>query len=614
MALPEANDEAIHHEDVLSSHRDSSSGNEKEAIDSAPISTGARLNNPLAGMTREQVIADVEAFVSERGLEEHRDDFIKGALVAQVNNQPGAFETIDLLSEEDKYYLRREETHRWSQPFRLYFLCTLCAGCAIVQGMDQTAVNGAQLFYFDEWNITNRWLQGLINGAPYLCSSVVGCWSSPFLNKYLGRRGTIFTSCAFSLVTGFWMAVCQSWHNFIAARFVLGFAVGPMSSTTPVYSAESTPKNIRGALTMMWQMWTAFGIAVGMIISVAFKDCDFLGENSQWRWIMAPTSVPPLIVMCQVYFCPESPRWYMEKGRFDKAYESTRRLQHCAVQATRDMYYASKLLDAEAKQREGHNAFKEFFTVRRNRRAAQSAWFCMFMQQFCGVNVIAYYPTSIFEGANYGRTNALLISMGAGLINWLFAIPAVYTIDTFGRRNLLLITFPLMSLFLFFTAFSFMIPNQQSMIGCVTTGLYVFMACYSPGMGPVPFTYSAEAFPLHVRDIGMASSTSITWCFNFIISLTWPPVRERLSDSGGFCYYAAWNLFGWVMAYFFLPETKNLTLEEFDSVFTMKNRDHAGYYLKKLPWYIKKYLLFQDVAPFPPLYNDRTVFQTDMKQ
>lgn len=170
------------------------------------------------------------------------------------------------------------------------------------------------------------------------------------------------------------------------------------------------------------------------------------------------------------------------------------------------------------------------------------------MQQFCGVNVIAYYSTSIFEGANYG-------------------------------------------------------PSQQSMIGCVTTGLYVFMACYSPGMNPVPFTYSAEAFPLHVRDIGMASSTSITWCFNFIISLTWPPLGERLGDSGGFCYYAAWNLFGWVMACFFLPETKNLTLEELDSVFAMKNRDHAGYYLQKLPWYLKKYLLFQDVAPFPPLYE-----------
>lgn len=124
-------------------------------------------------------------------------------------------------------------------------------------------------------------------------------------------------------------------------------------------------------------MWTAFGIAIGMIVSVAFMNLDFLGENSQWRWIMGSTSIPPLIVMLQVYFCPESPRWYMEKGRYDKAYESTKRLRHTPVQATRDMYYAFKLLEIEQGEREGRNLFKEFFTVRRNRRAAQSAWFTM---------------------------------------------------------------------------------------------------------------------------------------------------------------------------------------------------------------------------------------------
>lgn len=83
---------------------------------------------------------------------------------------------------------------------------------------------------------------------------------------------------------------------------------------------------------------------------------------------------------------------------------------------------------------------------------------------------------------------------GCGITNWIFALPAVYTIDTFGRRNLLLTTFPLMSLFLLFTGFSFWIPDQNSRTACVATGIYLFMIVYSPGEGPVPFTYSAEAF------------------------------------------------------------------------------------------------------------------------
>jgi MFS family permease len=225
------------------------------------------------------------------------------------------------------------------------------------------------------------------------------------------------------------------------------------------------------------------------------------------------------------------------------------------------------------------------------------------MQQFCGVNVIAYYSTSIFRNAGYELSEALLVSMGGGLINFLFAIPAIYTIDTFGRRNLLLVTFPLMAACLFFTGGVFNIENQQALIGTVTTGLYLFMAVYSPGLGPVPFTYSAEAFPLHIRDIGMASSTAITWGFNFIISFTWPALEEAYGITGAFCWYAAWNVFGWIFCYFMLPETKNLTLEELDNVFGVSNKEHASYYARKLSWYLKKYILRTDVPPFPPLYE-----------
>lgn len=103
------------------------------------------INNPLAGMSRDEVLADVTKFVEEKGLTAHMEAFRKGALVAQVTNQDYAFEQIQELSTDEKDLLRREITHRWSQPFMLYFLCTLCAGSAIVQGMDQSAVNAAQV-------------------------------------------------------------------------------------------------------------------------------------------------------------------------------------------------------------------------------------------------------------------------------------------------------------------------------------------------------------------------------------------------------------------------------------------------------------------------------------
>jgi hypothetical protein len=108
-------------------------------------SVAAKLRNPLAGLTEEQVIADVDAWCVEKGLHEDQEAFRKGALIARVGQRDDGFEYVNQLSTEEKDLLRHEINHRWSQPFMLYFLVVLCAGSAIVQGMDQTAVNGAQV-------------------------------------------------------------------------------------------------------------------------------------------------------------------------------------------------------------------------------------------------------------------------------------------------------------------------------------------------------------------------------------------------------------------------------------------------------------------------------------
>lgn len=158
----------------------------------------------------------------------------------------------------------------------------------------------------------------------------------------------------------------------------------------------------------------------------------------------------------------------------------------------------------------------------------------MLMQQFCGVNVIAYYSSQVFVEGGFSRKNALLTTMGTGIVNWLFAIPALYMIDTFGRRNLLIVTFPLMSVFLLITGFGFYLPDGPGKLGMVATGIYLFMVVYSPGEGPVPFTYSAEAFPLYIRDFGMSYATAITWCFNFVPAITFPLLLAAFKPQGAF--------------------------------------------------------------------------------
>ncbi|KAL8874882.1 MAG: hypothetical protein Q9198_006689 [Flavoplaca austrocitrina] len=159
-----------------------------------------------------------------------------------------------------------------------------------------------------------------------------------------------------------------------------------------------------------------------------------------------------------------------------------------------------------------------------------------------------------------------------------------------------------MGIMLLVTGFSFFAPEGMGRLAGVATGIYLFMVVYSPGEGPVPFTYSAEAFPLYIREYGMAFATATTWGFNFILSLTWPALEASFTTPGAFGFYAFWNFFGWVFAYFCLPETKERTLEELDTVFSVRTRDHAAYYMGMLPWYLRKYVLRRDVEPRKPLH------------
>ena len=132
----------------------------------------------------------------------------------------------------------------------------VCSLCAAVQGMDETVVNGAQIFYKEVFGIgTNSerdtWLVGLVNGAPYLCCAVISCWLTDPMNRIFGRRGTIFISCLISALACFWQAFTNTWWHMFIARFFLGFGIGPKSATTPVFAAECSPPKLRGALVMV---------------------------------------------------------------------------------------------------------------------------------------------------------------------------------------------------------------------------------------------------------------------------------------------------------------------------------------------------------------------------
>ncbi|CAL8580268.1 hypothetical protein XPA_005996 [Xanthoria parietina] len=580
------------------------------AAERARRNVNAKLANPLAGVSHAMLEEMGARYARKHQVGDQEDvrAFSKGAVLAQ---DPSKYQTVAGLTEAEQLVLHTEEHHRWHQPPLLYIVIVVCSTCAAVQGMDETVVNGGQLFYKYQYGIggddpRSTWLTGLLNSAPYLCCAFLGCWLTVPFNSLFGRRGTIFLTCLFSALACFWQAFANTWWHMFIARFFLGFGIGPKSATVPIFAAETTPPRIRGALVMQWQVWTAAGIMLGYASDLClYKVQDQAGViGLNWRLMMASAMLPALVVVACVFMCPESPRWYMSKGRHFKAYQSMCKLRFNKIQAARDIYYMHTLLEAENDIKHGRNKFVEIITRRRNRNAMIASELLMFLQQFCGVNIISYYSSQIFLDGGFSPISALSASLGFGLINWIFAIPAIYTIDTFGRRNLLLTTYPFLSLFLFFTGFSFSIPadtKHSTRTACIALGIYLYGIVYSPGQGPVPFTYSAEAYPLYVRAYGMSLATATTWFFNALLSITWPSMQAAFTPQGAFSWYAGWNVVGFFLILTLLPETKGKTLEELDQVFSVPTRVHARYGLRQLRYFVMRYVLRRDAGP-EPLY------------
>lgn len=541
--------------------------------------------DPFEGLSKLEVASNAYKFATENDLKDYADIFFRAGILAFDGD-------IYPLTSDEQRAVKNEREHKWtSQPFPLYYMAVMCAMCAVVQGMDETVINGAQLYIIKEFRLdlmkNSEWLIGTIVGAPYLCCCLIGCALTGPLNKLLGRRGVIFLSCVIVIAASLWQSFSKNWVQIFIARLFLGLGIGPKSATVPVFSAECSPASIRGGLVMMWQMWTAFGIMLGFIVDVLFIPRGSLSESVAWRLMMGSTCVVPVFICIQIYLIPESPSWYLGKNKVKQAYESLCRYRSHKILAARDLYYMSQL-KAISETRHPDNLLLSLFKEARNRRALVASQILMFLQQFCGVNIIAYFSSKIFIDSGFSEKSSILASMGFGILNFIFAIPAVFTIDTFGRRALTLFTLPFLAIVLLFTGFSFWIPDKNARLGCVTSGIYLYAIFYSPGMGPVPFTYSAEAFPSYVRDVGMSLATITLWGFNFLLSATWPPLLRVFKPQGAFGYYAAWNVIGFVLVFFFVPETKALTLEELDSVFSTSTKTFINHQLTNIPSFLRK--------------------------
>lgn len=406
-----------------------------------------------------------------------------------------------------------------------------------------------------------------------------GAMSTFVIGNPLGRRLSILVGAVWMLIGAIIQATSSSVGVMIFARIVTGIGMGIINSTVPVLQSEMSPAWSRGSLVAVDLLILNCGIALSYWIDYGFNFSSIKGAIA-WRLPVALQIVFILGIAAVALVIPDTPRWYIANGQDSAALCVLARLQDKS-ESDQDVQEEFENIK-ETVQHEIANTkpgWKHLFApgqgwkddAIRSRRRLLLACFIQAAQQLGGINALIYYSSTLFEKSlNFGDRDAARLAGGLNMTLILGAAIAIYLVDRVGRRRLLL---PMISgMSLVFACQSGFVRSIEK--GTATTNvrnaavtmLFLFQLFFSIGFQATVWMIPSEVLPLHIRTRGSALSTASNWICNFIVVKFTPSALANI----GYKTYIIFTLFNaaWVpIIYFFLPETKGLTLEAVDELF-----------------------------------------------
>ncbi|KAA8651029.1 hypothetical protein EYZ11_011314 [Aspergillus tanneri] len=410
----------------------------------------------------------------------------------------------------------------------------------------------------------NSQIQGTVI-ALYTVGGIFGALSCVYLGDLLGRRRVIFITNLVSIIGAVLMASSFQFAQFIVARLILGLGTGGCVATVPVWQSEISPAHKRGSNVVTDGIFVGVGVTSALWIDLGFY---FVKNNSvSWRFPLAFQVVLSLTAMIFITMLPESPRWLIKKGRREEARTVLAALQdlECESDTITNSIHDIDTSLAHA----GSGSWRDMFTMGEQRlfhRAYLAATGQMF-QQMCGVNLITYYATTIFEQyLGMDAVPARILAAAMGLTQPFGGFLAFFTIDRLGRRPLMLWSAGAMSVSMAILAGTTSTNNNTGALVVAVIFLYVFQFIFTVGYSGLTFLYAAEMAPLQIRAAVSAVSTATVWTFNFLLAQVTPVGFATISNQY-YIIFAAINAAIVPCVYFFFPETKGRSLEEIDEIF-----------------------------------------------
>jgi len=442
-------------------------------------------------------------------------------------------------------------------------LVTLIAALGgLLFGFDTGVISGALLFIIPEFHLGAA-AQGFVVGVVTL-GALVGALLGGAAADILGRRRTNMAGGAAFIVGSLVSAAAPDVATLIAGRFVIGVAIGLSSVAAPLYIAELASARRRGTLVSLFQLAVTVGILSSYVID------EMLAPAHAWRIMLGVAIIPGAALVVGMLPMPESPRWLVKRGRTADARAALRRVRPAQdVDAELHEIAVDTANDQPA-------AWRDLAAPDLRPALVVGIGLAVF-QQVTGINTIIYYAPQIFEAAGFGSaTTALAATIGVGVVNVLATLVAMALVDRAGRRPLLLAGLTGMIASLLALGLAAHEGASSGWLGATTVAcIAIYIVCFAFSLGPIVWLMITEIYPNLIRARAASVSTAANWSANFVVSLTFPLLRESLGMSLTFTLYA---VFGMLALWFIarrVPETRGKSLEEIAAVWRAASEDSA---------------------------------------
>ena len=431
-------------------------------------------------------------------------------------------------------------------------IAVLAALGGFLFGYDTGVISGALPFMVKGLHLSTSdqsWVVGSL-----LLGAVAGAIISAYLADALSRKWTKFISGCVYTGAAIWSALSPDTGMLIASRFVLGLSVGTASFVAPMYISEHSPKEIRGGMTTFNQFMITLGILIAYVADFALK-----GFAHNWRWMIGFGAVPGAALAVAMIFVPHSPRWLIERERYEEARDvlahsrSPERVDE-EVQEIREVAEEQKSV-----------CVKELIGARIRPLLLVGVALAVF-QQVTGINTVIYFGTTILKYAGFSTNVSVGRTVYLGVINWVFAGIALLLLDRVGRRPMLLTGTSGMVVGLGVLGWYFEMGSgfQSHHAWIALAAIMFYLAAFEISLGPVFWLMISEIYPLRIRPKAMAVATVCNWGFNFLVSYYFLHLTNLIGRDWTFWLYAGLGVCA--VAFFFakVPETKNRTLEQIE--------------------------------------------------